>query len=151
MKERLDCARASPEGLRAFWEVYAAVANGSLDRPLLSLVYLRVSQINGCPYYIDVHSQELLNMGMTVEKLGQVPVWRNAGPLFNARERSGLAWAEIVTRVVETRVPDVDYEAATAEFNDKELSDLTYAVGLMNALNRIGIAFRLKPAAAGTD
>lgn len=116
---------------------------------MLFLVYLRVSQINGCPYYIDVHSRELLNIGMTVEKLGQLPVWRNAGPLFNAGERSGLAWAETVTRILETRVPDGDYEAAAAEFNDKELADLTYAVGLMNALNRIGVAFRLKPAVAG--
>jgi alkylhydroperoxidase family enzyme len=61
---------------------------------------------------------------------------------------AALAWAETVTRVAETGVPEADYEAAATEFNDKELADLTYAVGLMNAFNRFGIAFRTPPAAA---
>ncbi len=142
MKDRIDCARASPKGLAAFAGVYAAIDKGGLSKQLLGLVYLRVSQINGCAHCIDVHSRELLQFGLTVEKLGQVPVWRDAGSLFSARERSGLAWAETVTRASETGVPDSYYEAATAEFSDKELADLTYAVGLINALNRIGVAFR---------
>jgi alkylhydroperoxidase family enzyme len=77
-----------------------------------------------------------------------VPVWRDAGDVFTPRERSALAWAETVTRVAETGVADADYEAAAAEFSDKELADLTYAIGLMNAFNRLGISFRTPPAAA---
>jgi alkylhydroperoxidase family enzyme len=77
-----------------------------------------------------------------------VPVWREAGGVFSARERVALAWAETVTRVAETGVPDADYAAAAAEFSDKELADLTYAIGLMNAFNRFGVAFRSTPAAA---
>jgi alkylhydroperoxidase family enzyme len=77
-----------------------------------------------------------------------VPVWRDAGELFSTRERAALAWAETVTRVAETAVPASDYEAAAAEFSDKELADLTYAIGLMNAFNRFGISFRTPPAAA---
>jgi alkylhydroperoxidase family enzyme len=72
-------------------------------------------------------------------------VWREAGEAFSDRERVALAWAEAVTRVAETRVPDTDYEAAAAEFSDKELADLTYAIGLMNAFNRLGVAFRTPP------
>jgi len=56
--------------------------------------------------------------------------------------------AETVTRVAETGVPDADYEAAAAEFDDRELADLTYAIALMNAFNRFGISFRVTPAAA---
>ncbi|MNF02352.1 hypothetical protein D3C80_2014870 [compost metagenome] len=78
-----------------------------------------------------------------------VPVWRDAGNLFTQRERIALAWAESVTRVAETGVPDVDYQAAAAEFSERELADLTYAIGLMNAFNRLGVAFRSEPAAAG--
>jgi alkylhydroperoxidase family enzyme len=77
-----------------------------------------------------------------------VPVWREAGEVFTSRERIALAWTETVTRVAETGVPDIDYEAAAAEFSDKDLADLTYAIGLMNAFNRLGIAFRATPAAA---
>ena len=77
-----------------------------------------------------------------------VPVWRAAGAVFSTRERIALGWSETVTRVAETGVPDADYEAAAAEFGDKELADLTYAIGLMNAFNRFGVAFRSTPVAA---
>ena len=118
-----------------------------LPKQLLDLVNLRVSQINGCAYCIDMHSRDLLESGLAVDKLVLVPVWRDAGEVFGCRERVALAWAETVTRVAETGVPDADYEAAAAEFNAKELADLTYAIGLMNAFNRLGIAFRPTPAA----
>jgi AhpD family alkylhydroperoxidase len=118
-----------------------------LPKQLLDLVNLRVSQINGCAYCIDMHSRDLLESGLNVDKLVLVPVWRDAGEVFGSRERVALAWAETVTRVAETGVPDADYEAAAAEFNAKELADLTYAIGLMNAFNRLGIAFRPTPAA----
>ena len=95
-----------------------------------------------------MHSRDLLKLGVTVDKLVLVPVWRDAGEVFSTRERVALAWAETVTRVAETGVPDADYEAVAAEFSDKELADLTYAIGLMNAFNRFGISFRSTPAAA---
>jgi AhpD family alkylhydroperoxidase len=128
--------------------VHFYLQKSGLSPELINLVYLRVSQMNGCAYCIDMHSRDLRKLGVTVDKLVLVPVWRDAGELFSARERSALAWAETVTRVAETRIPDDDYEAAAAEFGDKELADLTYAIGLINAFNRLGIAFRTPPAAA---
>jgi AhpD family alkylhydroperoxidase len=149
MSNRLDYAKASPEGYKAFGGVYVAVQKSGLPQELINLVYLRVSQINGCAYCIDMHSRDLLKNGLSVDKLVLVPVWHEAGHVFSTRERAALAWAETVTRVAETGVPDADYEAAAAAFSEKELADLTYAIGLMNAFNRFGIAFRVAPAAAG--
>jgi AhpD family alkylhydroperoxidase len=148
MSNRIDYAKASPAGFKAFGGVYVYLQNSGLPKQLIDLVYLRVSQINGCAYCIDMHSRDLLKSGVTVGKLVLVPVWRDAGQVFDARERAALAWAETATRVAETGVPDADYEAAAAEFSDKELADLTYAIGLMNAFNRFGISFRTPPAAA---
>jgi AhpD family alkylhydroperoxidase len=148
MNKRIEYANVSPEGYKAFGGVYATLQKGSLDKHLVDLVYLRVSQINGCAFCIDMHSRDLLKSGLAVEKLVLVPVWQDAGELFSARERAALAWGETVTRVAETGVPDVDYEAAAAAFDPKELADLTYAIGLMNAFNRFGIAFRTQPAGA---
>jgi AhpD family alkylhydroperoxidase len=148
MTNRIEYAKASPEGYKAFGGVYLALQKSGLPKQLVDLVYLRVSQINGCAYCIDMHSRDLLKSGLMVEKLVLVPVWREAGEVFDPRERVALAWAETVTRVAETGVPDADYEAAAAEFGDKDLADLTYAIGLMNAFNRLGIAFRATPAAA---
>jgi AhpD family alkylhydroperoxidase len=145
---RIDYAKVSPEGFKALGGVYVSIQKSGLPKQLVDLVYLRISQINGCAYCIDMHSRDLLKSGVVVEKLVLVPVWRDAGNLFSTRERVALAWAETVTRVAATGVPDADYEAAAAEFNDKELADLTYAIGLMNVFNRLGISFRTPPAAA---
>jgi AhpD family alkylhydroperoxidase len=148
MSNRIDYIKASPDGYKAFGAVYATLRKGSLPKELIDLAYLRVSQINGCAFCIDMHSRDLLGSGLTATKLVLVPVWRDAGEVFTARERAALAWAESVTRVSETGIPDTDYAAAAATFDDKELSDLTYAIGLMNAFNRFGIAFRSPPAGA---
>lgn len=128
--------------------MYAALQKSGLPKELVDLVYLRVSQINGCAYCIDMHSRDLLKGGLAVDKLVLVPVWHEAGAVFSARERAALAWSESVTRVADTGVPDADYQAASAEFSEKELVDLTYAIGLMNAFNRLGVTFRATPAAA---
>lgn len=148
MTNRIDYTKASPEGYKAFGAVYATLLKGSLPKDLIDLAYLRVSQINGCAFCIDMHSRDLLKSGLNVEKLVLVAVWNDAGNVFTARERAALAWAETVTRVSETGVPDAAYEAASAEFNNAELTDLTYAIGLMNAFNRFGVSFRSTPAAA---
>lgn len=147
MNKRIDYAKASPEGYKALLGVHMAVHKGPLPKSLIDLVYLRVSEINGCAFCIDMHSRDLLKSGLAVDKLVLVQTWREAGELFSPRERAALAWAESVTRVAETHVPDSDYAAAAAEFNENELADLTYAIGLMNAFNRLGIAFRVPPAA----
>jgi AhpD family alkylhydroperoxidase len=147
VSNRIDYAKVSPEGYKAFGGVYVTVQHGSLPKDLINLVYLRVSEINGCAFCIDMHSRDLLKFGLAVDKLVLVPVWQDAGNVFTPRERAALAWAETVTNVAETGVPDADYRAAAAEFDEKELADLTYAIGLMNAFNRFGIAFRSTPAA----
>jgi AhpD family alkylhydroperoxidase len=148
MSKRIDYASIAPEGYKAFGGVYVTVQKSGLPKELVDLVYLRVSLINGCAFCIDMHSRDLLKSGLAVDKLVLVPVWHDAGAVFSRRERVALAWAESVTRVSETGIPDADYEAAAAEFSEKELADLTYAIGLMNAFNRFGIAFRSTPAAA---
>jgi AhpD family alkylhydroperoxidase len=145
---RLDYAHASPDGYKAFGGVYVYLQRCGLPKTLIDLVFLRVSQINGCAYCIDMHSRDLVKQGVAVDKLVLVPVWHEAGAVFSRRERTALAWAESVTRVSETGVPDEDYTAAAAEFTDKELADLTYAIGLMNAFNRLGVSFRATPVAA---
>ena len=148
MSNRIDYAKASPEGFKTFGGVYAYLQKCGLPKQLIDLVYLRVSQINGCAYCIDMHTRDLLKQGVAVDKLALLPVWRDAGNLFSARERIALAWAETITRVAHTGIPDSDYDAAAKEFSDKELADLTYAIGLMNVFNRLGIGFRVTPAAS---
>ncbi len=119
-----------------------------LPAELVELVYLRISQINNCAYCLDMHTRNLIKKGVKIEKLALLQAWAEAGHLFSERERAALAWAETVTRVSETGVPDEAFEAARAVFQEKELVDLTIAIGLMNAYNRMAISFRNTPQAA---
>jgi AhpD family alkylhydroperoxidase len=143
----MDYRAVSPEGMRALGGVHRYVLQSGLSIGLLDLVFLRVSQINGCAYCVGKHSGDLLKRGMAIEKLVLVADWRDAGDLFEPVERAALAWAETVTRVAQTNVPQADYEAAAAVFDEKELADLTIAIGMMNAYNRMAISFRLPPKA----
>jgi AhpD family alkylhydroperoxidase len=147
MTQRMDYNAATPAGMKALGGVYGHILQSGLPKVLVDLVYLRVSQINGCAYCIDMHSRDLLKEGVTIDKLVLVPAWREATALFSAAERAALAWAETVTRVADTGVPDAEYEAAAGVFDQKQLADLTIAIGLMNAYNRMAISFRAVPAA----
>ena len=148
MGQRLDYTQIAPAGIKALGGVYGYVMQSGLLAALVELVYLRVSQINNCAYCLDMHTRDLLKKGQKVEKLALVQAWAEAGNLFDERERAALAWAEMVTRVAETGVPDEAYEAAHTVFEERELVDLTIAIGLMNAYNRMAISFRNPPQAA---
>src|SRR5262249_61388082 len=99
-------------------------------------------------YCLDMHTRDLLKQGVKIEKLALLQAWAEAGDLFDARERAALAWAETVTRVADTGVPDEAYQAARAVFDERELVDLTIAISLMNTYNRLAIGFRSPPQAA---
>jgi AhpD family alkylhydroperoxidase len=148
MSQCLDYTQIAPAGVKALGGVYGYVMQSSLPAALVELVYLRVSQINNCAYCLDMHTRDLLKKGQKIEKLALVQAWAEAGNLFDDRERAALAWAETVTRVAETGVPDEAYEAARTVFEERELVDLTIAIGLMNAYNRMAISFRNTPQAA---
>jgi AhpD family alkylhydroperoxidase len=147
MSKRLDYNELAPAGIKALGTVYGYVAQSTLSRVLVDLVYLRVSQINNCAYCLDMHTRDLLKKGQPVGKLALLQAWREAGDVFDPREQAALAWAESVTRVADTGVPDADYEAALDVFNERELVDLTIAIGLMNTYNRMAISFRSIPQA----
>jgi AhpD family alkylhydroperoxidase len=147
MTKRLDYNKIAPAGVKALGGVYGYVTQSSLSPVLIDLVYLRVSQINNCAYCLDMHTRDLLKKGVKIEKLALLQAWAEAGDLFDARERAALAWAETVTRVAETGVPDQAYQAARAVFEERELVDLTLAIGLMNVYNRMAISFRNTPQA----
>jgi len=138
----------SGEGAKAVGALhhYVTTSTGLHDQ-LIHLVFLRVSQINGCAHCIDIHTRDLIKGGMSVDKVVLVPVWEEAGYLFTDQERAALAWAEEVTLVSQTHASDDAYAAALAVFGEKPLVELTIVIATMNAINRMGISFRMKPLA----
>jgi AhpD family alkylhydroperoxidase len=119
MTQRLDYNKIAPAGAKALGGIYGYVLQSGLPATLVDLVYLRVSQINNCAFCLDMHTRDLLQKGESVERLALLQAWREAGDLFDRRERAALAWAESVTRVADTGVPDEDYQAARAVFEER--------------------------------
>lgn len=119
----------------------AALENGPLDNVIIELVFLRVSQINGCAYCLDMHAKALRKMDVAQTKLDQLAGWQ-VSHAFSERERAALAWAESVTLIASTGAPDSAYEPLKTQFSDVEISDLTFAIGMMNAFNRLAVGMR---------
>ena len=144
MQSRLDFYKASPSGTRAMMALEKIVSESGLEKPLMELVRLRASQINGCAFCVDMHVTDARKGGETERRLASVVVWREA-PFFTERERAALEWTEAVTLVAQTHVPDAVWDTVRPHFTDQELADLTMLVIAINGWNRISVAFRKIP------
>lgn len=144
---RLNWQEIAPDGAKALFGIHQYITQKTnLPEELVHLVFLRVSQINGCAHCIDMHSRDLRKT-MSIDKIALVPVWDEVHHLFSDQERAALAWAEEVTLVSETHASDEAYAAASAQFTPKDLVDLTITIAAMNAFNRLDAPFRLPVAA----
>jgi AhpD family alkylhydroperoxidase len=144
MKQRLDHQTLAPELFRALGGVNFALSKSTLGRPLLDLIFLRVSQLNGCSYCVDMHGQDLLKVGESMRRINAVSVWQES-PFFSAQERAVLAWVETLTGLGNGPAPDGIFEPLRDHFGEKEIVELTYAVAVINAWNRIGVGLSLMP------
>ncbi len=146
MQPRIDFYTASPDALKAMLALETAVSRLPLEKSLIELVKLRASQINGCAFCVDMHTTDALKGGETTRRLFGVSVWRET-PFFTPRERAALAWTESLTLISQTHAPDEDYALVSAEFDAKEMVDLTVAITTINAWNRLAVGFRKMPQA----
>ena len=144
MQSRIDNLKVAPSlgPLMAGFERY--VRQSDLERPLIELVKLRASLMNGCAYCVDMHTKVARSLGETEQRLYAVSLWRET-PFYSERERAALAWTEAVTLVSVDQVPDDVYEVARQHFTEKQLVDLTVAIAAINTWNRFAIAFRTVP------
>ncbi|WP_050629380.1 carboxymuconolactone decarboxylase family protein [Bradyrhizobium viridifuturi] len=142
-KEYADFEKLAPDVFAVVRELGQFAAKAGLDKQLLELVKLRASQINGCAFCVQYHILQSESLGVPVDKLNLVVVWREV-PQFSARERAALAWTEALT-TLPNGVSDEVYAEVTAEFSEKELTYLTSAIASINVWNRFGAAYRWTP------
>ena len=138
---RIDYKRVSPEAIGAQLDMEAYVRTCGLEMPLIELVKLRASQINGCAYCVDMHTKDARFAGETEQRLYAVSVWRDT-PFFTPRERAALAWAEAVTELSRAGVSDELFAATREQFSEAELVALTMVVITINGWNRLAVPFR---------
>ena len=139
-KQRIDYAKASPQGYAAMSRLNSYVEGCGLEHGLLELVKTRASQINGCAYCIDMHTKDARAAGESEQRLYGLTAWREA-PYYSARERAALAWAEAVTPI-RGDIEDAIYDGLRQHFSEKEIVDLTLAVIVINGWNRLAISMR---------
>ncbi|HUL09042.1 MAG TPA: carboxymuconolactone decarboxylase family protein [Candidatus Acidoferrum sp.] len=147
MATRLNAIAIAPDPYKALRTLQDYVESSGLEKPLIELIKIRASQINGCAFCIAKHTADAVKGGESPARLHLLNAWRET-ELFTARERAALALTEAVTLVADTHVPDEVYEEARGQFADKELVDLAYAIFAINAWNRLAITFRMQPLVA---
>jgi len=148
MTSRLDYRLAAPEPLEGLMAITKRLKSGRLAGKLIELVFLRCSQVNGCAHCVDNHARALRALGESDERLDCLLVWRDT-PFFDPRERAALAFAEAVTRIGEAGVPEPVWAEVRAVFDDTELAELAFAIAVINAWNRLSLAFAHGPAPRG--
>jgi AhpD family alkylhydroperoxidase len=136
--------KTAPGAQAALLAMGKSTEESGLDKTIVELAKLRVSQINNCAFCLQIHLNVSRKVGVPQEKLDLVAAWHEAG-IFSDRERAALAWAETVTRLADHSVPDEAYEAVRRYFSEDEVIFLSVAIGTINAWNRLGAAFRFAP------
>ena len=141
MPSRIDIMKVAPGAARAMFGLEEYLRGCGLEAPLLHLVKMRASQMNGCAYCLDMHSKDARAAGETEQRLYLLNAWREA-PCFSDRERAALAWTEALTAIADGHASDEAYAQARERFNEKELADLSLAIVAINGWNRLAISMR---------
>src|SRR2546430_10105373 len=141
MKPRMNFYQAAPNTMKALMAPENEIQSSGLEQSLTELVRTRASQINGCAYCIDMHTEDARKRGESEQRLYLLNAWRES-PLYTDRERAALAWTEAATLISETHAPDDLYEDVRAQFSEAETVNLTMLIATINAWNRLAISFR---------
>jgi AhpD family alkylhydroperoxidase len=144
MQPRIDYRKFAPEALQSMLGLEKYISECGLDHGLIHLIKMRAAQINGCAFCIDMHSIDARAGGETEQRLYALDAWRET-PFYTDKERAALAWAEAITLVSETHVPDEVFDEVKKYFSEKEIMDLTIVATTINMWNRIAIATRAVP------
>lgn len=138
---RLPYSTLSSEAYAGLLATKKSLDKSTLGRSLIEIIYLRVSQINGCSFCLEMHAKSLRSSGIDLEKIDAVAGWRVSGR-FSEKERAALNWCESLVYIAKTYASDQDYDLLRGHFSDVEISDLTFAVATMSAFNRLAIGMR---------
>ena len=141
MENRLNIFEKGQGALKPLFGMTGYLKKSPVEAKLMDLVDVRVSQMNGCAYCLDMHYKEARAKGETEQRLVGLSAWRET-PYYTDRERAALDWAEAITKC---EVSDAVYSQAKALFSDQELIDLTMVITTINTWNRINFAFPNTP------
>lgn len=138
---RISLAKHASASFKALFNLSTSVKQSSLGERLVELINLRVSQVNGCGFCVDMHWRDLIRQGVEPRHINAVAVWREA-PFFTERERAALRWAEILNGQPHTDASDEEFALVRKQFSDTEIVELGYAVATIRAWNILNLSLR---------
>jgi len=138
---RLSYPQLAPKAFQGLLNLSGALRRDLLGHRLVDLVLLRVSQINGCAYCIDMHWRDLIKLDADPRHLNALAGWREA-PFFSERERAALRWAEIVNAIPHADLSDEEFALLKQHFSDEEIAELGFTIAVINAWNLLNVSFR---------
>lgn len=138
---RLNYSKASPAAFQAMFALQTASHKNSLEKPLMELVKLRASLLNGCAFCIDMHFREAKAAGEREERLYLLSAWQETHDLYTAREQAALRWTDALTKLAGNHVSDELFAAVSEHFTEQELANLTLAIVAINGWNRFSVGF----------
>jgi AhpD family alkylhydroperoxidase len=144
----MSIRKPAAEGMKAMVALEAYIGGSPVPETTLHLLKLRVSQINGCGFCVDMHAREARQSGVSDQRLFGVATWRDT-PFFSDEERAALALAEAATRLADNPdgVPDAVWDEVADHYDEEQLAGLVMAIAAINAWNRINVTLRNEPAA----
>jgi AhpD family alkylhydroperoxidase len=141
LSARINYAQLAPTAFRNLYQLSAGLRRDLLGHRLVDLVMLRVSQINGCAYCIDMHWRDLIKLDADPRHVNALAGWREA-PFFDERERAALEWAELTTGVPHTDPSDEAFARLRKHFSDEEIAELGFVIVTITAWNLLNASFR---------
>ena len=136
---RINYGELEPGAVKAVYALKEYVSGTGLEQSLISLIEIRASQINGCAYCLDMHTQDAIAEGETEQRIFCISAWRDA-PFYTERDRAALALTEAVTLISKDGVTDELYQRVMQNFNEHEYVGLLMAINTINCWNRLSIA-----------
>lgn len=144
MKERIHITDYPPGLLEGMRKTQDYLEQSGLDKGLLELLYMRVSQINSCAYCIDMHYKKGIHYGETPLRLISVSAWRET-PYYSEKEQAVLEFAEKLTHMHAEVHSDDLHLALLEHFSMQEIATLSLAVAQINSWNRLMRSFGAIP------
>ncbi|WP_152657773.1 carboxymuconolactone decarboxylase family protein [Oceanobacillus sp. CFH 90083] len=139
MDNRINYFKVSPAALETIMESEKYVRKTSIDRKLKELIKIRVSQINGCSYCLNMHTKAAKKLKVSDEQINALEDWKAAG-IFREEEQAALELAENMTLIAENGVSDALYTHVREYYNEKEYVELVMVILQINTWNRLSIA-----------
>lgn len=139
MSNRINYEKVRPDNIKVMFEMEKLLANNTIDKELQELIKIRVSQINGCVFCLNMHTDDARKIGVDEKRIYLLNAWDDTD-IYNDKEKAALELAESVTLISERKVPDTLYDKVRAYYSEEEYTDLIFIIGQINTWNRISIS-----------